>query len=74
MTRLRNPDHIQQAKQTWSEIIEGRDVTTFTGLETVVIYQTYNQLYPASSAQPSLEDAINQIKLAIEVYDVKYKR
>jgi hypothetical protein len=34
----------------------------------------YGTLYPNSSATPSVEDAVNQIKTAIELYDVKYKR
>ena len=43
-------------------------------LDRVIIMETYKLLYPSSSATPSLEEAINQIKIGIEVYDVKYRR
>ena len=74
MNNLRNVDYITQAKQTYNEIIAGNDISTISDLDKVLIYQTYNNLYPASSATPSLEEAINQIKIGIEIYDVKYRR
>jgi hypothetical protein len=72
LNNISNPDHIQQAKLVYKETIQGN--TEYSELDKLVIYQTYAQLYPASSAKPSLEEAINKIKEAIEIYDVRYKR
>ena len=72
MNNLRSPDHIAEAKKTYNEVIVGK--TEYSELDKVIIQQTYSQLYPSSSATPSTEEAINQIKTAINIYDVKYRR
>jgi hypothetical protein len=43
-------------------------------LDKIEIMSAYGTLYPNSSATPSVEDAVNQIKTAIELFDVKYTR
>lgn len=72
MNNLRDVDYINQAKLVHQEYIQGK--TEFTDIDKVMIFQTYKDLYPASSVQPSLEEAIQQIKTGIELYNVKYKR
>lgn len=72
MNNLRNPDHIAQAKITYNEIIS--TTTDYTETDKILIQQTYSMLYPQSSAIPSTEEAINQIKQAIQIYDVRYRR
>jgi len=74
MNNLNNVNYITEAKQVYNETILGRDIDSFTDLEKVIILQTYNLLYPASSIQPSLEEAINKIKEGIEVYDIRRKK
>lgn len=74
MNNLRNPDHITEAKKTYNDIIQGRDIDSFTELEKVIIMQTYSSLYPASSEYPTMEEAVKQIKTGIEVYDVRYRK
>ena len=43
-------------------------------LDKATIIQTYQGLYPLAKYTPSVEDAVVQIKFAIERYDVKYRR
>jgi hypothetical protein len=43
-------------------------------LDTIEIMGAYYGLYPSSSIKPTLEDAINQIKIGIEIYGTKYTR
>lgn len=74
MNNLRNVDYINEAKQTYKDVIMNKSIEELDDLDKVLIMDTYNKLYPSSSATPSLEDAINQIKIGIEVYDVKYRR
>jgi hypothetical protein len=71
---LDNVDYINQAKQTYNDFIKDKSIEDITPLDWTIIYQTYSSLYPQSSQQPSREDAINQIKQAIELYDVKITR
>jgi len=74
MNNLHNVDYINEAKKTYNEIIAGKTIEEYSDLDKVLIMDTYSKLYPASSAIPSLEEAIKQIKVGIEVYTVRYKR
>ena len=71
---LDNPDHIQNAKQVVETIISVKEIQDLTDLDTIEIMGAYYGLYPASSIKPSVEDAINQIKIGIEIYGTKYTR
>lgn len=74
MNNLRNVDYINQAKEIYRDVIMNKTIEEIDDLDRVIIMETYKLLYPSSSATPSLEEAINQIKIGIEVYDVKYRR
>lgn len=74
INNLDSPDHIQVGKNVFNSIITQKTIEDLTDLDKVEIMGAYATLYPNSSAIPSIEDAINQIKMAIELYDVKYTR
>lgn len=74
VNNLDSPDHIQIAQDVYARVISSGDISTYTELDIVEIMGAYASLYPNSSTQPSLEDAINQIKIGIELYNVKYTR
>jgi hypothetical protein len=71
---LDNPNHIENAKQVVETIISVKDIQDLTDLDIVEIMGAYYGLYPSSSIKPSVEDAINQIKIGIEIYGTKYTR
>ena len=71
---LDSPDHIQVGKNVFNSIISQKMIEDLNDLDKIEIMGAYATLYPNSSAQPSIEDAINQIKTAIELFDVKYTR
>jgi cobyrinic acid a,c-diamide synthase len=71
---LDNPNHIENAKQVVETIISVKDIQTLTDLDIVEIMGAYYGLYPSSSIKPTVEDAINQIKIGIEIYGTKYTR
>ena len=71
---LDSPDHIQVGKNVFNSIISQKTIEDLNDLDKIEIMGAYATLYPNSSAQPSIGDAINQIKTAIELYDVKYRR
>jgi len=74
INNLDNVDYINIAKDVFNRLISSGDISTYTELDIVEIMGAYASLYPNSSTQPSLEDAINQIKIGIELYNVKYTR
>jgi len=72
INNLNNRDYIEQAKQVYNDIIINS--TEYTEVEKTLIIQTYYLLYPASKVTPTIEEAINQIKLGIEVYDIRKRK
>lgn len=71
---LDNPDHIQNAKNIVESIINVKTIEELNDLDKIEIMTAYYGLYPSSSIRPSVEDAINQIKIGIEIYGTKYTR
>jgi hypothetical protein len=71
---LDSPDHIQVGKNVFDSIISKKTIEDLNDLDKIEIMSAYGTLYPNSSATPSVEDAVNQIKTAIELFDVKYTR
>lgn len=71
---LDNPNHIENAKQVVESIINVKTIQDLTDLDIIEIMGAYYGLYPSSSIKPSVEDAINQIKIGIEIYGTKYTR
>jgi len=74
MNNLSSPDHIQIAKDVFSRIISQKTIEDLTDLDKVEIMGAFASLYVNASSTPSVENAINEIKVGIELYDVKYKR
>jgi hypothetical protein len=71
---LDNPNHIENAKQVVQSIISVKEIQDLTDLDIIEIMGAYYGLYPSSSIKPSVDDAINQIKIGIEIYGTKYTR
>jgi hypothetical protein len=74
VNNLDDPNHIENAKQVVETIISVKEIQDLTDLDTIEIMGAYYGLYPSSSIKPTLEDAINQIKIGIEIYGTKYTR
>ena len=74
INNLDSPDHIQVGKSVFNSIISQKSIEDLNDLDKIEIMGAYATLYPNSSATPSIGDAINQIKTAIELFDVKYSR
>jgi hypothetical protein len=71
---LDSVDHINVAKNVFNSIITQKTIEEFNDLDKIEIMGAYSTLYPNSSSQPNIEEAINQIRIGIEVYDVKHTR
>ena len=74
INNLDNPDNIANAKQVVESIISVKEIQDLNDLDIVEIMTAYYGLYPSSSIRPTVEDAINQIKIGIEIYGTKYTR
>lgn len=66
-----NVDVNAYAKEIYDRVIKDRNIGELTDVDKVEIMGAYSSLYPASSVTPTLEDAINQIKIGIELYGTR---
>ena len=69
-----NIDVVNYAKEIDTRIISAKNVSDYTDVDKVEVMGAYASLYPASSVTPSIEEAINQIRIGIQLYDSKQQR
>jgi hypothetical protein len=69
-----NVDVVNYAKDIYNNIISTKTMEEYTDVDKVEIMGAYSSLYPASSITPSLDEAINQIKIGINLYEVRKRR
>ena len=74
LNNIDNRDYIEQALTVVETITDVKPIEDLTELDKVEIMTVYSLLYPRASAVPSIEDAITNINLAIDLYGRKYKR
>ena len=74
LNNINSPDHIQVAQEVYNRVIQGRDIEDLTDIDKIEIMGAYSSLYPNSSGTPSIADAIENIKIGIEMYNVRYTR
>ena len=72
LNNIDNVDYINIAKEVVTDIIDAKD--EYSDLDKIEILNVYSLLYPKASGTPTVEDAINNIKIAIDLYGRKYKR
>lgn len=74
MNNVENVDVVNYAKEIYERVISTKTMEEYTDVDKVEIMGAYSSLYPASSMTPSLEEAINQIKIGINLYEVRKRR
>ena len=74
MNNISSIDHVQIAKDVFNSIISQKTIEDLTDLDKIEIMGAFASLYPNASATPSIENAINEIKIGIELYDTKHRR
>lgn len=69
-----NVDVVNYAKEIYDRIVLPNTTGEYTDIDKVEIMEAYATLYPASTKTPTLEDAINQIKIGIELYGIRKRK
>jgi hypothetical protein len=69
-----NVDVVNYAKEINTKIIAIKAISEYSDVDKVEVMGAYASLYPASSTTPSIEEAINQIRIGIQLYDAKQQR
>jgi hypothetical protein len=74
MNNLDNVDVINYAKQIYQNIILPNTMGEYSDLDKIEIIGAYSSLYPNAKTTPSIADAIEHIKIGIELYDDKQRK
>jgi hypothetical protein len=69
-----NVDIVTYAKEIYDRVVLPNTDGEYSDLDKIEIMEGYASLYPNSSQIPTLEDAINQIKIGIELYGIRKQR
>ena len=74
MNNLDNVDVINYAKQIYENIILPNTTGEYSDLDRVEIIGAYSSLYPNASTIPSIQDAIENIRIGIELFNDKQQK
>ena len=69
-----NVDVVNYAKEIYERILLSKTIDELNDVDKVEVMGAYASLYPSSSVTPTMEDAINQIRIGIELYALRTKR
>ena len=72
LNNVNSPDHIKIAQEVYNRVILGKTIEDLTDLDKIEIMGAYNSLYPNSNGTPTIESAIEHIKVGIEMFNQKY--
>lgn len=72
LNNLNNPDYIQIAQEVYNRVILGKTIEDLTDLDKIEIMGAYTSLYPNSKGTPTIESAIEHIRVGIEMFNQKY--
>jgi hypothetical protein len=65
INNLQSVDHISAAKEVFTNVISQREIADYTELDKMDVFNTYAALYPNSKYVPTLDNAVENIKHAI---------
>jgi hypothetical protein len=69
-----NINVITYAKEIYDRVILPNTTGEYSDVDKIEIMGAYASIYPASSQTPTIEEAINQIKIGIELYGIRKRR
>jgi hypothetical protein len=77
LNNVNNQDTLKVVKEIFDRVISGKDINEFNDFDRLETFNAYSMLYPNSSQQPDITDAVNKITHALQflvVYKQKVKR
>jgi len=74
MNNLDSPDHIAYVREIYERVVVPNTTGEYSDLDKIEIIGGYSTLYPNAQTTPSVADAIEHIRIGIELYDDKNKK
>jgi len=66
LNNVNNQDTLKVVKEIYDRVIDGKEINEFNDFDKLETFNAYSMLYPNSSQQPSITDAINNITHALQ--------
>ena len=77
LNNVNNQDTLKVVNEIYNRVIVGKEISELNDFDKLETFNAYSMLYPNSSQQPDITDAINKITHALQflvVYKQKVKR
>jgi hypothetical protein len=74
MNFVDSPDHIAYSKEIYERVVVPNTTGQYTDLDKIEIIGAFSTLYPNASTTPTIADAIQQIRIGVELYDNKQQK
>jgi hypothetical protein len=77
LNNVNNQDTLKVVKEIYDRVIVGKEINDFNDFDKLETFNAYNMLYPNSSQQPDISNAIHHITHALQflvVNKTKIKR
>jgi hypothetical protein len=68
INNLKSIDHLKMAYETFNSNIKDKQIETMDDFDKVIIYNTFKSLYPNAKVLPGIQDAVNKITEAKNLY------
>ena len=66
LNNVNNQDTLKVVKEIFDRVISGKDISGFDEFDKLEAFNAYSMLYPNSSQQPDITDAVNKITHALQ--------
>jgi hypothetical protein len=74
LNNIDSVDHVNYAKEIYQRVIVPNTTGEYSDLDKIEIIGAFSTLYPNASTTPTVVDAIEQIRIGIELYDNKQQK
>jgi hypothetical protein len=74
MNNIDSVSHVDYAREIYELVVLSNTTGEYSDLDKIQIIGAFSTLYPNASTTPTVADAIEQIRIGIELYDSKNQK
>ena len=74
LNNIDSVDHVNYAREIYERVVLPNTTGEYSDLDKIEIIGAFSTLYPNASTTPTIADAIEQIRIGIELYDSKNQK
>ncbi len=74
MNNIDSVSHVDYAREIYELVVLSNTTGEYSDLDKIQIIGAFSTLYPNASTTPTIADAIEQIRIGIQLYDSKNQK